>query len=72
MLFICSISKKNHVFQLFIVQVCSLGAMAKASYYNGRRMEKYGLLQCLQPDQHASLPPHLELMENPKNSVGTF
>lgn len=34
MLFICSTSKKkNHLFQLFVVQVCSLGAMARENYY---------------------------------------
>lgn len=33
MFFICSSSKKNHVFQLFVVQVGSLGAMAKENYY---------------------------------------
>lgn len=33
MFFICSASKNNPVFQLFIVQVCSLGVMAEENYY---------------------------------------
>lgn len=36
-----ALAKINHVFQLFTVQVCSLGAMAKENFHGPQIIEKY-------------------------------
>lgn len=78
MFFICNSKKRKKKSWISVIRSAGVppGSHDKRKLlYGPQSIEKYGLLPyclLLYTDQYVGLPPHLQLVETPENSVGTL